>query len=588
MKIPQHSSISARGGLLVVALMMTMVAGIFLAGWVSLSAARSTQALTSGYAAKRRVMNENSRIFIRQMCMEQAFSGYSSIPGATVGDITTSNGTGTDGWGGLYTGTGWSGLELYGQAPSKVAFPLAGYYTTYFPFNSLGLRPGACFTNVQVLTRPAAYDGAHSYQSLDGFNGYAFMKGIFPAFAGDAMVIYHKPDDAPGEINLSNFQVGDNAANRPGRFVIRDPASFYDSATLDHTVKKVLNVRTKNYYVQKFDPLNPVYAKTLTGTEYMPSNLPAASSTFGQEDLSATPRQWLTRSRQHQATVPRRPEHRGQQLRPPGLPATVTRHPNCLYEIQNREAIKDTDPVPVQTISVGTSTGISTDPYWIADESGGSGPTYRPPGYPAGYDTGFQVLFINLNHPNLPNLRIYPVVQQVVFYGQSTNAEYSAAATMSPRIFLFLPDPGGAPMMFKDVRFARENSRPFVLGVKAQVTGQPLELFWMPPSVATGTPLTLDWRMILINEGRQISCYRPSGAGGTPDSVILTGGIFTNWSVQRNQLGAGGGAADTGSASKFILLPEVMPVPATASSYYLSSLLPREAWIENFFQISTP
>ena len=198
------------------------------------------------------------------------------------------------------------------------------------------------------------------------------------------------------------------------------------------------------------------------------------------------------------------------------------------------------------------------------------------------------MLFINLNHPNLPNLRIYPVVQQVVFYGQSTNAEYSAAATMSPRIFLFLPDPGGAPMMFKDVRFARENSRPFVLGVKAQVTGQPLELFWMPPSVATGTPLTLDWRMILINEGRQISCYRPSGAGGTPDSVILTGGIFTNWSVQRNQLGAGGGAADTGSASKFILLPEVMPVPATASSYYLSSLLPREAWIENFFQISTP
>jgi hypothetical protein len=66
----------------------------------------------------------------------------------------------------------------------------------------------------------------------------------------------------------------------------------------------------------------------------------------------------------------------------------------------------------VQTISVGSSFGSPTDAYWIADQA--LSPTYPPPRYPFGYDSGFQVLFINLNHPDLPNLRIYPVVQQVV------------------------------------------------------------------------------------------------------------------------------------------------------------------------------
>jgi hypothetical protein len=455
-----------------------------------------------------------------------------------------------------------------------LSYPATGYYTKLFPFNAFGLRPNSCFASTQKFTRPSAYTGG-TYDVIDPFNGYTFLKGIFPSFAGDAFVVYRRPAGAPSEINIYNFQVGNTLASSPGRFVVRDPASFYDSATVDLGVKKVFDVRAKKFYIQKFDPLNPLMARTIsTGGEMYSVNLPAAPSTFGPSSATTTTTELFRGDLNiiQNAYVP------------PGLPASVTHHPNCLWEIQNREAIKATSPVPVQTISVGTSVGTSADPYWIVDES--AAPTYPPPAYPAGYDSGFQVLFINLSHPNLPNLRVYPVVQQVVFLGQTTSALYSAAASMDPRIVLFVPSPG-SPQTFRDVRFVRENNRPLILGMKAQLTGEPIDLYWVPPNV-NGTATIIDWRMIMINEGRQVSCFRPTGAAGTPDSVILTGGFFTNWSIQRTLAGAGAGAKDTAAANKFILLPEVLPTPATAASYYFASLLPREAWLETFFQHASP
>lgn len=567
MRIPQQSRISARGGLLVVALMMTMLAGIFLAGWVALSNARAMQARNSEYAMKRRLALENSRAYIRQVVQEHAFSGNSTLAPLTTGDVGP-------GYGGLTTDTGWSNLQLYGLPPAAVSYPSTGNYTKLFPFNALGLRPNACFASTQKLTRPLVYNGG-IHDAIDPFNGYAFLKGIFPAFGGDAFVVYRKPAGAPSEINIDNFQAGPNSGSPIARLVVRDPASFYDSATVNLGVKKVLNVRARRFYIQKFDPLNPMMARTTsTGGEMYTANLPSIASTFGPSSSTTT----TTELFRGDLNVIKNT------YVPSGLPASVTHHPNCLWEIQNREALKTTSPVPVQTISVGTSVGTSADPYWIVDEA--AAPTYPPPAYPAGYDSGFQVLFINLSHPNLPNLRIYPVVQQVVFLGQTTNALYSAAASMDPRIILFVPTPG-SPQTFRDVRFVRENNRPFVLGMKAQLTGEPMDLYWVPPNV-NGTASVIDWRMIMINEGRQVSCFRPTGAAGTPDSVILTGGFFTNWSIQRTLAGASAGAKDTAAANKFILLPEVLPTPATAASYYFASLLPREAWLETFFQHAPP
>jgi hypothetical protein len=84
--------------------------------------------------------------------------------------------------------------------------------------------------------------------------------------------------------------------------------------------------------------------------------------------------------------------------------------------------------------------------------------------------------------------------------------------------------------------------------------------------------LTLDWRLILINEYRQVMCNLPSGGGG-PDSVVLTGGVLTNWSFQRY---------DTSSAERFKILPE------WNAGYTFASVLPRESWLESYFQLGAP
>ena len=134
---------------------------------------------------KRRLALENSRAYIRQVAQEHAFSGNSTLVPTTTGDVGP-------GSGGLYTDTGWSNLQLYGLPPTALSYPAAGYYTKLFPFNAFGLRPNACFASTQKFTRPSAYSGS-SNDVMDPFNGYTFLKGIFPSFAGDAFVVYRKP-----------------------------------------------------------------------------------------------------------------------------------------------------------------------------------------------------------------------------------------------------------------------------------------------------------------------------------------------------------------------------------------------------------
>ena len=86
------------------------------------------------------------------------------------------------------------------------------------------------------------------------------------------------------------------------------------------------------------------------------------------------------------------------------------------------------------------------------------------------------------------------------------------------------------------------------------------------------TPLTADWRLIFINEYRQVTLYPPT-AGGV-NAVSMVGGILTNWSVKR--------VVDGGLASTFKITPE------WNGSYTLASLLPRDAWLESYFQLTSP
>lgn len=558
MNFPRPQRFRPHGGLLAIALVMTMLGGVFLAGWVALTNARAMQARNSEISAQRRLMLENSKAYIRQMAQERAFSGNSTVAANQIGNLGP-------GWGGFDTSAGWSNLKLY-DLPNAVTYPEDGYYTHLFPYNLLGLRPGASFLSTQKFMRPASYNGVTN-SALDPFNAYQFMKGIFPTLAGDALIAFRKPEGEIRELSLPEFYV-------QGRFVVRDPASFNTSSNVNFGRAVRLKPRAASFYVQKWDELNPVTANSTTGVHIASQNLPAMPSTFGPSPVAGGGTPTTKTLFRGDLNIVRNT------YVPPGLPASVTHHPNCLFQIQTREATSSPVRAPLVTISAGTTTGTNADPWWIADQA--DSPTYPPPAYPSGYDAEFQVLYINLNHPNLPNMRIYPVVQQVVFLGQQTPAQFTAAADMDPRIFLFLPLPSG--VSFKDVRFAGENNRPMVLGVSAHHVDEPLELYWVLPSGssnanANGSPLTLDWRMIFINEGRHVSCYRPGGSGGGPDSVILTGGILTNWSIQR-RLGVN---PDGGAADKFKLLPE--SATGTTASYKLASILPREAWLESYFQL---
>jgi hypothetical protein len=543
MRHTHHQPHLRHGGLLPVALVMVMLGGLFLSGWVTLLNTRAVSARNAEYAAKRRLSLENSKALARQLMLERAYSGNSSLSGGIVGQL---DGSGPN-WGGLNTYSGWSNLRLY-HLPPEVDYPATGYQTKVFPYNQLGLRPGATFISAQQVRRPDSYSG-----TLDPFYSYGFAKGVFPTLAGDAMVIYRKPERESGEIVLdSNFYLD-------GRLVVRDPASLFTTASVNLGAKVRLQTRSKSFYIQKFDDRNRVTGTTLNGTEQASLNLPCTPSTFGPFPRPA-------------GAAPTTKELFRGELEiikntyvPIGLPASVTHHPNCLWQIQEREATSSPVRAAVTTISTGTATGNNTQAWWIEDQTN---PTHPPPNWPSGYPPVWKVMFINLSHGSLPNLRIYGVVHQVVLMGQTTSSAYNSAAELDPRIILIVPD--AASRAVQDIRFINENNRPLVLGVKGNVR-QALGLYWGGTNANTSN-LTLDWRVILINEYRQIMCYLPTGGGG-PDSVTLTGGVLTNWSFERY---------DNSSADRFKILPE------WNARYNLASALPRESWLESYFQLAAP
>jgi hypothetical protein len=591
---------SPRGSAIAVALVFTLVASIFLTGWVALASNRAMQVSMMEQAAKRRLMVHSSRALAQQTVMDRMFSGYSSLASYTDAKIDPGTAGSALGWGGLNTLSGWSNINYFATPPTAVNFPVTGFSNLVHPYNAMGLRAGASYYRLASTGRNQS-----QVNQIDNFGGHLFAKGIFPCLGRDLFVVYRKPEQELQEVVLNqngNFRV-------IGRLVVRDPASLFNSSTVNRGGLQIVKIQSSSFYVQKCDPLNRVHGSSnnATGTELPPQNYPCVPSTYGPfprpNGGDPTPEEL----------------YRGElniienTYVPSGLPASVTRHPNCLWSIQDREAAAAT-PIPVETISDPVATvPIDTLPqdvpanigWWIDDQSvrpqpGGAtslgGPRLLPPGWPRGYTDTWRVLYIRAGHASLPNLRIYNVVEQVVFLGQASALEYSDAASRDPRIILILPSPGGdSPRI--NVQFTGENSRSLILGIKGR-RRDPAELYWRGPQIAN-TPATsvgnagLDWRLMLINEHRQmILSGRPFLQ---PESkVILRGGIVTNFSVQR-------GAEDSTAPTDFRILPDPLcgntvvadgPVSDyainTAAGIRLASLLPRDCWLEPYFSLDPP
>lgn len=385
------------------------------------------------------------------------------------------------------------------------------------------------------------------------FASYLASRGAFPTLAGDTFVIYKSPIGVTDPINCSGFSVD-------GRITVRNPALFFPPDRRDRGNSTEIGVRSKALYVQNGDrSKNVLIGRHSTSGLILPAELfPALQSSFGQNQAAS-------------AGIDRN-EYFGGGLDvikpsfvPSGAPVGTQSHPNSLWQRQVKEA--SAGHAPLLIVDESFSGSNRTDPCWIEDQS--NSPQYPPPGFPAGYDR-FRVLYVNLNHRRLPNMRILPVVDQVVLLGQSSSGQYNAAGELTARSLLFVPaEKQFFFTLIQDIRLVGENNRPLVLGFKSKLPTSALGLYWQGP-VVNNVDTAVHWRSILINEGHYITFYRPRWYSSSPGPVVLAGGVLTNWSINR-------AGADRNAYGTFVVKQDPLAArAATRAAYDLAALLPTE------------
>lgn len=164
-------------------------------------------------------------------------------------------------------------------------------------------------------------------------------------------------------------------------------------------------------------------------------------------------------------------------------------------------------------------------------------------------------------------------MNSIVLVGQANAGDFNAAALLPPIIIASVADGVGSfSPNVTDLRCVNENNRRIVLGLN-DPNGEDLGIYWEGTSRA---PNLINWRMLLVNEYRTIGAYLPSAI---TKRVVITGGLMTNWTFKR---------FGNGSAARFTLRPETDPDPVGAMGATFTSLLPREAWLENYFLPTPP
>lgn len=522
-KLPSHSQ---RGALMAAALLLMLVSGLFIAGWVTMMGARSIQVSWLEDALQRRIALENSRLLAWQVTMEHAFEPNADLEGKSA----MLNGGKA---GGLNTDIGWKGMNLYNLLDSPTSM------TKVFPYNSTGFRPGASYLDRERFYRPTMSSGVY----LDSFTAHQFLKSQSPLLNGDLFVVYRKPDSSLRELNISKsvkpFQVY-------GRTVIRHPPSLF----VRTTSKVDLPFQTKSLYIQSQDEGSryPIAGTGLDGKTLMPSNLPVIPSSGGPVSTSS-----------------------GQEFN--GYLNVIKNDNNPDNSLWHIMSIGGYNTVAAFDDSLPT-----TNPYWMAkyyDE-----PPIPPPDYKnGGYDVPYKTLYINLASLLQRHLRIVNaggVIDQIVFIGQTSSADFEAAGAMSPIIVTLIQ---GAGKPVRNIVFQHENNRRLILGVQnvsalstvaGSFTEREIIFSWAGESILGRE---LRWRMALINEGHSILLdMHPNAA----IDIRWIGGVMTNWSFKRDN--------DTGPRAERLIFQSDLAVPTlpiVGASY--ASLLPRDAWLESYF-----
>ncbi len=513
------------------ALLLMLASGMFLSAWVSLVSTRGAQLSFLETILQRRLAVENSRLMAWEVGMEKGGLPNASLTANKEGVLGTS-------YGGINSDDGWSSINPFSSTRTP------GNMTTVFPYNYTSIRPAVSYLTSEKLKRPSVLT------DVDDFTNHLFMKTFPGVLAGDLLTYYRKPT-TPAYRSVQIEVVNTPSSNThwlvDGRIVIRDNSSFFARTTPS---PMQFSSRSRSIYVQSHDAFNAraVRGTKFDGTNLLPSNLPAIPTTTGPVSISDSDRYlgYLSVVKNDLNTS------------------------NSLWHFMDRE--KTAGRSDFALIDVYSSAASDTDPFWMDRYSGVDGdvPIYRPVDYS---NENVRTLYVRLNHPNLKHLRITNPVEQIVFIGQNTNAEFESAGEMTPIIISIVQ---GDSTPLPNIAFVGDNNRHFVLGLKVnQPLTRGLYLHWTGSPRAFSPTGDHDWRMVYINEGQFTMLKLPDTR-----NVRWIGGIMTNWTIKRY--------AGDGVVPERLRIVSDASVPTASSPVPIFAyLLPRDAWLESYF-VSTP
>lgn len=562
--IPQqhlHQQHRQRGALMAAALMMTVAAGLVITGWVTVMAARAVQVTTMEDSLKRRQSLANSQAIGRQLLLQNHYNATALHAGTWQGALVAPDGSL---WGGMALSGGWSGnvFATNNDAASS---------STLFPFNASGLARGDSFLNTRQLTSASVV-----WNMQDYIRHFGFIKMNCPPLRGDLFSVYRKPPGKGANDVLDIYTL--NAGHFggwvvEGRMVIKDIASLFAPSTQSPLQ---IPARVRSLYIPEENANRTIIATSPSGVRVPPSNLAGIPMTVGSVNAADM---WSDR-----LDVVRNNEN----------------PENSLWHFMDREKAAGRGDF-VDVTSANYTFGGSDPPLWVEKQINSPGPldppaspdekiglTYPPANWPNGYARRWNVLFVRMDHPNLPHIRITAGVgvnriHQVIFRGQAPLSTAFDNARLLPPVMVVIAKQAGQDLSpVQDIRFENVNNRRWVLGIKSGDITENLEMGFEGTPVVEGSGGSarniFTWRCVLVNESRELFVSVRNGQNGR-----FVGGVMTDWIFKRRRSVSGFPRNEAVDGLTFRLDSD--PEPAGAAGPKFSSLLPRDAWLETYFTL---